>query len=78
MTVQSDLCLPSLRATAGDFGSPEPKILALAKPVSLLAAASHRSRKTLLGTASGQYAPGQIPLSEVNYSANGTTGRYNL
>ena len=31
MTVQSDLCLPSLCATAGDFGSPKPEILAPGK-----------------------------------------------
>ncbi len=78
MTVQSDLCLPSLYATAGDFGSPKPEILAPAKPVSLLAAASHRLRKAQLGAASGQYVPGQIPLPRMNCSAKGRTCRYNL
>ena len=70
ITVQSDLCVPSSQTTARICGHRSPEMPAPARSVSLLVAASHRLRKGLMASTSGQSALAQIPFSRCTCGAN--------
>jgi len=80
LTVQRDLCLalPQTYNGGGISVTGAKTISAPARPVSRLAAPSHRLRKAQLGAAFGQCVQGQFTLFGMNCGVKERTSCYSL